>query len=446
MSAVKVTVSEAGPCRRNLQIEVPRETVAGEYRELLGAYVKSAKLRGFRPGHAPADLVERHYARDILKDLKDYLLSHGYREALKEQKLTPVSIVDLKDADVAKDLPFAFTVTVEVPPQFELPEYKGLVLKGHKTDVTDAAVEKTLSSLRERQARYEERTDRPVQMGDLVKIDYEGQSDGQPLATMAPNCADIATGKDFWLMTDDDTFLPGVPAALVGAGLGDKREVKVVFPAGYHQKDVAGKSATYNIEIKSIREKILPAMDADFLAPFGFELESDLRARIRQDLQSATEQTEKDRLKDEIVRLLLDRTDLSELPKSLVEDEMRLIVRDIVHENTRRGATKEQLQEHKDDILTTATRSSNERVRIQYILSRIADQEKVEVDDREVDARIQAMAMRYHRKPAELRAEIEERHSIDGLRGDIRAGKTLDLLFSLAKVEIDESACEEGQS
>lgn len=442
MSAVKVVVEDAGPCRKDLAIEVPADDVKAEYQKVLGTYTGAARIKGFRPGRAPVALVERHYAKSILQDVKDALLSRGYRLALEQQSLKPVSIVDVGEAQVLLDAPFSFKVTVDVPPEFELPEYTGVPVTGRTVQVKDEAVDQLIERLRERAAQYPVAEGRAIAKGDLAKIDYEGRLDGKPLGEAVEGCTELAKGTDFWLATDGPEFLPGLAAQVEGLEPGATREVRIEFPADYHVKEVAGRTADYTVTVKEIRERKLPELNDEFAVLMGAASLDELRARVRTDLEQAAQREEDNRRRSAVIRHLLEKAGISDLPQSVVQEEIGHVVRDIVRENTMRGATREQIQEHRDDIMNAASQSSQDRVKLSYILRRIAEKEGVTVEESEVEAHIAALAQRHRMPAAKMREELEKRDAFEGIRGDIRSAKTLDTVMSRAVVTIDDSASE----
>ncbi len=432
---MNVRVEDAGPCRKTLRIELPAQRVGQEFESVLKEFVGVAKIPGFRPGKAPKDIVKRHYGKQIEDEVKDRLVPAGYHEALEEQKLEPVAVLNVENIRFKMGEPMEFTVTLDVPPQFTLPSYKGMALQGKKIEVTDKEVDAAVQDMLEQRARWNEVTGRPVQKGDLVQIDYDGACEGTPVEEIAPKAAGLGKGKDFWMRADENAFLPGFEQGLVGAAVGEKKQVQVVFPADFQEKAVAGKTCAYAVDVKAIREKKAPALDAEFLKVIGAESEEKLRERIREELRSVGESFEKQRLKNELVKGLLEKTKL-DVPESVVQQETRDTVYEIVRENSYRGIPREQIEEKKGEIFETASRTAVEKVKARYILHRISVEEKIEVSDEDVSARVQDMAARYNVTPQQFRAEMEKRGSIDDIREDLRINKTLDALLEQAKIQV----------
>ena len=432
---MKVTVEQGGPCRRVLKIEVPSETVIAEYRSVVAELAKQVRIPGFRPGKAPAAVIEKRLSKEALEETRERLVPRAYRQALEQERLQPVAVVDVSDIHVDRQLPLSFRVTVDVEPAFVLPPYKGIQLAGKKVEVKESEVEQVINGLRERAARLESATGRPARKGDVVELDYTGASEGRPVSEMAPENTELNEGKDFWvLLADGPEFLPGLAAQLEGIEIGQTREAKVTFPADYRTKGVAGRSVVYTVTAKGIRERILPELDAEFFKTLGVESLEALRAQVSVNLHEAAEMGERNRHREEVVKWLLEHTEIKDLPQSLVEDEARHIIRDVVQENVRRGASKEEIESHREDIFARASRSSSDRVKVNYVLGRIADEERVAVTEGEVEQRIRGLAARHGVPAQRFRAEMEQQGGVDAIRKNLRMEKTVDVVLAAATV------------
>jgi trigger factor len=394
-----------------------------------------ARIPGFRPGRAPQAVVERRFAKDILEETREQLVPQAYHGALEQEKLKPVGIVDVSDIHLDKDLPLSFKVTVDVEPEFVLPNYHGISLPSKKPDVAEDEVERVIGSIRERSARFEDVAGRAARQGDIVQIDYLGACEGQSIGDLAKENAELGQGEDFWMLLGTPELIPGLADQLVDAAVGEKREATIVFPAEFAVKTLAGRRAIYTVTVKAIRERHLPELDASFFAQVGAESIEDLRGKVRKNLIKAAEQTERDRLKSEVLKWLVEQADLKDLPQSVVEAEARHIIRDVVEENTRRGVSQEEIEAHRDDIFNQAAQSAADRVRMNYILDRIAETDRIAVEDADVDREIQAMAGRYGVAVARIRASLEKREALEGLRRNLRMEKTLEAVLSAATIE-----------
>jgi len=433
---MKTAVEQVGPCRKVVKVEVPVEVVTAEYKKVVNEFSKHARVAGFRAGKAPAAVVERQFTKDILEETRERLVPRAYHEALQQEKLTPVSVVDVSEIQLDKQLPLSFKVTVDVVPEFKVPEYKGIPVQSLPVEVKDEDVEKVIVNMRDRQARFEPVTGREAGKGDVVEIDYTATCEGKSLKEIAPGNPEIGEGRNFWVLVGDDMplFLPGMPAKLAGMSIGDERRIEITFPDDYRVKEVAGKQALYSVIARGLRERRLPELNDEFAKTVGTESIDDLRGKIRENLQEAGKISERDRQRDGVVKWLLENTELKELPQTLVEEEARHIIQDVVQENVRRGIGKDEIEASREDIFNRAAQSAADRVKLNYILNRIADEKTIAITDEQVDARVTEMAVRYNMPPQKMRAELEKRDALRAMRGNLRMEKTLDALLAEANV------------
>lgn len=428
---MKVDTKASGPCRLKLIVKAEAAETRPDYEEIVNEYVRHGRLPGFRPGKAPRQVVEQRYRADIDADVRSRLIGKFYRQAVQEQKLAAVAVVDVTDVIFSPETGISFVALVDVAPEFKLPKYKKIPLKIETPAVTDEQVNAQVDRLRNMMSRFEDASSQAAARGDLVCIDYTGTCDGKPLQEVVPEAAGLAGGTDFWAQVDEPEFIPGLALALAGLKPGDAKELKVKFEKDFHLEAMRGRKVEYRIQVKNVRRRILPS-DEDVCQRTGFASLDELRARSRKDLLAAAERKEEGRQQQEVIDFLLKRTEF-DLPESVVAEETNLTMRGMLRDIVGRGATREDIEKNRDAILGAATTASKDRVRLRYILSRIAEEEKVEVQPHEVDQRLQQMAEQYRIPVGQLRADLEKRHGLESLAADIRNEKALAKLVAEAK-------------
>lgn len=432
---MKVVVEDAGPCRKQLRIEVPAAEVAAEYEEVLSAFARSAKVSGFRPGRAPRDIVARRFGKDIAGELRGSLLPKSYHKALEENKLEAISVVDVEEPPTAGPLQdFVFSVTIDVAPDFVLPEYKGIPVRKADVIVTDDQVKEMFDGLRRQAARYDEVKDRPVQRGDLVQVDFTGTLEGRPIEDLGGKTRGLGAGVGHWVSADPDAFPPGFGEGMEGAAIGETRAVRSTFRENFPAPELAGKTADYAVTIKAIRSPVLPEVDAEFCKRFGVETADDLTASVRAQLEAAAQSRDRARRRDEAAAHLLARTPM-DLPASLVKQQTERNVYNLVRSSIRQGAVENQIVENKSKIFENASRSAAEMLKLRYILRRIADAEKVEASDADVMADIHRQARQAGIEPSGLVQRMKDRATLDEVRQDLREANALELVVDLAAVQ-----------
>ncbi len=429
---MKIKVEKAGPCRKTLRVELPAEQVTAERVRVVEAWCRAAALPGFRKGKAPASLVEGHYAKDIEEEIKERLIATTYKDALQQEKLAPIAIMDL-DVQLAKDQTMTYKITLDVPPEFKLPKYKGLALKAVVLEVSDEQVQQRFEALLDQLAKYEPVTDRPVRKGDLAQIDYTATYQGRPLAELDKQAAAIGQAKDFWVMADANAFLPGFDTGLLELTPGQHKEIKVTFPEDFKLKTLAGRSALYQVNLKAIREKKPPQLGEALFKELQVDSEAGLRAKLREALEEETRTRVQEELKDQACRLLLSKTAL-DLPASIVQEETQTMFASLVRSSLMRGMTQEQVAGQRDQLFGQATQSAADKVKLGYILHRIAEEEGIEASDSEIDAELQRLALRYQTSPEELRKVLTEKNELEAIDRQIRMHKTLDMILENAKI------------
>lgn len=422
------------PCRRRLRIEVNAAQVAGIRAELLQEFRRRATLPGFRPGRAPEPLVEKRYAQQLDDEVRQRVIPDSYRAAIQEQKLHVVGMPQIENVEYRPGQPLVFTALVDTAPEFPLPNYKGVPVKKNVQPITDDDINQVIESLREQQADFVDVTGRPLAMGDFAVISYSGVCDGQPIGALAADAKTLGEHKDFWLMMAAEAFLPGFCDQLVGAATGERRQVLVDFPADFAVKPLAGRKATYFVEVTGIKEKRLPAVDDEFAKRIGVESLAAIRENIRKSLEAQRASQANAELRRQIVDYLLAQTEF-ELPESLVEQETRNLVYELVQENTRRGVPREVLEQRRDEILSHAKQRARERLRASFLLDAIACAENITVTASELENRIAELAARYRVTPQRLKAQLEDGDKLSEIEEQVLVGKTLDFLLANANVE-----------
>jgi trigger factor len=299
--------------------------------------------------------------------------------------------------------------------------------------VTGEDVERALNVLQEQRAGYND-VDRAVQTGDFVVVNYTGTCDGKPITETAPTARGLTEKKDFWLHVEKDSFIPGFTEQLIGAKKTEKRTVNVDFPADFVPAQLAGKKGVYEVEIVQVKEKVLPELDEEFAKSFGAESVAKLREGVTTDLQNELSHKIKRSVRDQLVRALLERVQC-DLPESVVLNETRNVVYDIVRENQQRGVSREVIDQQKDQIFSVANNSAKERVKVAFILGRIAEKEGITAEKEELTQRILLLAQQYQIKPEQMIKQLRERNGFTEIHEQIISAKVLDFLEMNAKVE-----------
>jgi trigger factor len=340
---------------------------------------------------------------------------------------------DVEEVQFARGQNFQFIVRLEIAPEFEMPEYHGLPAKREKSEVTDADIERAIEALRAQQAKFE-KVDRPAQDGDFVVVSYTGTSEGKPLTDFAPTARGLTEQKNFWIEIKKDSFIPGFSEQLVGASAGEKRTVTVDFPADFVTPQLAGKKGVFEVEIVEVKQRNLPAVDEAFAKAYGAENLEKLREGVRADLQNELNLRRKRSVRNQVVRTLIERVNF-ELPESIVEQETRSVVYELVNDYQRKGASGDAIEQQKDEIYAVATRSAKDRVKIHFLFQRIAERQGIRVSQEEMTTRIIGLATQYQMAPDKFVKELEKRNGVQEIHSQLIHEKVVDFLADNAKIE-----------
>src|SRR5436189_4554421 len=433
---MKVEVEKQPGSVSTLQIEVPSEEVSKEWDAIANSFARFAKIPGYRPGKAPRAVIEKRFRKEIQDELTKKLVSKSYHEAIEQEQLRVASLANIEDVQLGEDKSMRFRATVVTAPEFELPEYKNIPVQLPGTNVSGSEVDVAIERLRDQSADFVDVPERGLEMGDFAVIDFEGSIDGKPISEIASQASkNLHGGKKFWLHLASDNFLPKFCEQMVGRKRDETRTVTVDLPADFLVKELAGKQASYTVTLHEIKEKVLPALDDAFankLLP-GKSL-AELRHTIEHDLEHEKEH-ELERAKEaQIVKYLHEKIQF-DLPPSLLRNETKRALAELVQRNRARGIPDEMLKDKEKELIETAASVAHHRLKTNFILERIAEQEKIEVRREDVDLRIRQEAQHYNISGDKMRKELEEHDGVNALAEQILLGKTLDFLKANVSVQ-----------
>jgi trigger factor len=389
---MKVSLENMGGCRRRLKGEIPADQVRLTEEKVTLSIQKSARLPGFRPGHAPLEMVRRRFANDIQSELKDRLLRDGLHHAVEKEKLHLVDDPAVEEANFEKDKKFKFVLRVDLAPEFKVPAAKGLKIpKKSPEPVTDADMNSALDRLAEPMAHFHTLPPRPEKDGDYAILDFEGTCGGKKILEIAPQSGQIGEAKKLWVLLKPDAFIPGFVPALYGMNPGETRKVEVQFPADFPHASLQKQKGVYQVTLTELKERHIPDIDDAFCQENYKMPKAELESRIREDLTASRVSAHRSEESRAVTQALLSSTKM-DVPEPLLDEERRRLVARLVEENQRRGVSNEELIKHKDDILKTAGQNAEENVKLSFLLRKIAESEGLKVEEQEVVQEIAILA------------------------------------------------------
>jgi len=437
---VNVQLNTVSDTRKNLVVTMDKSEVDTEHQAVLGEYVRVARLPGFRPGKAPAALVIKRFAKEIAEEFKQKLVSKAYRGALEKEKLDVLNVVSVEEGTIEPGASAAITVTVDVRPDFKLPDYVGLPTQVPPVDPTEPEIESVIQALRSEGADFKP-ADRSASKGDYVKLAYEGSVDGKPISEMAGDKQLYAKVPQTWEEVEgaNEGIIPGLGKHLAGVAKGEKKSVPITFPANFQPVPaLSGKTANYVLDILEIRERILPDLNADFFKAHKVDDLEGLRSQVRSSLKLQKERRNRATQRSQVTQALADRVNF-EPPHSLVDAETQAVLRQFIQENMRRGIPAEQFEKDKKELFEGARKTAAGRVKIQLILAKVAETEKISVSDDDIDLYIRQEAARTNQRPDKIAKELaKDREALRSVNQSIIFDKSVDFLVSKATLTVTQ--------
>jgi trigger factor len=426
-SALKVEIENLSEVKRKIKIEVPSTEVTQEVDRAYRQLGKRAKVKGFRPGKVPRSVLEMYYRKQIEQEVSDALVRRSLAEALKDRNLEPVNLSwpeALPPAVAGQD--YRYSVELEVSPEFTVSDYRGLKLEAPEVEVTDEEVDRRLEEIRESNALLKPlEADRGIQERDFVVLDYQGYFGGQPVenAKAEGTYVEVGSGK---INAEFERNLLGLKA-------GAESRFAVALPEDFGNPLLAGKVVDFQVKIHEVKEKVVAELDDTFAQNLGgnFQTVADLRTAVREDIIKVKDRERQAYLENQVADKLLAGHQF-EVPPSLVIQEQENMLRDQMERFSQHGMNMAGMDTAK--MLEVLKPMAERRVRVRLLLSRIAAQEDLKVDDAEVEAALARIAVHSGRDVTEVKKFYQE-HGLTGtLRRELLDDKAMKLLLDNAEI------------
>ena len=408
--------------KREIEVEVPPEEVARETEALIQKYQKLARLPGFRRGHVPPSIIRQRFAADIKNDVVDALVPRYFRKETDKLGLIPVSQPRVTDLHLHEGEPLRFKASFEVMPTIRPEGYKELRADKPVVSVTDEEVEESLNSVRERHATFTSVEGRALAEGDFAQVSLDGQpkdGEGQPVHM-----------DDILVEIGGKNTMPEFNENLSGVSAGEERSFDVNYPADSADKRLAGKTFKYTVKVLSIKQKNLPELNDQFAKELGeFANLDEVKQRIREGMEEERKDAAEHEAKDKLVAELVKRNDF-EVPEALVERQIDLRLERGLRALAAQGMRPEDIKKTDFNRLRAGQRDQAlQEVKASLLLDKIAEEEKIDVSDEEIDREVEALAKQSKQTSEAIRARLTRDGALDRIRNRIRNEKTLDFLY-----------------
>jgi trigger factor len=440
---MKIEVVDLSPTRKEIKIEIDANVVRASYERISEQYAKQANVPGFRRGHTPRSVVQTRFKNEIRGEVLREIVPQAVQDAIDERQLVVLGEPDIHlDNNEALDKigaePLSLHVHVEILPEVEIGNYKGLEAARRLRPVTDADIDRVIEGLRESSASLEPVEDRGAEIGDTVTVNFTGKFINEP-ETEDINVEEV----------DVELGGPGVQQEftdnLIGVRGDETKTFTVNYPEDFGSKGLAGKTVEYTADVTAVRRKALPDVDDEWAKSMGEEFESveALRTRVREDLESRSSLESENRLRSDVMRKLVEAHQF-EVPETLVEHQTNHRLQTLMREMMGQGVDPRQTEINWEGVREEMRSQAADDVRGSMLLAHIAERENLAVTDEEVEEEINHLAQSSRQSVEQVRAALTKQGGTTSIADRLRNRKALDLLIENASVGEEEWREEEG--
>jgi trigger factor len=423
-AAMNVTATPAAKSSVLLEVEVPQERLARAVDDAVRALSRRTRVAGFRPGKAPRPVLERVLGPGaVLDEAVDHLMQTAYREALVEKDILPLTNAEVEVVQAEEGKPLIFKATVQVRPQVELGDYRNFNFRPEIEAIDEPKIDKVIDELRDQNATLAPVEDRPAKKGDYAVIRYEGTREGVPFEGGAAERMPLIIGED--------RLIPGFEDNLVGLTVGDTKGFDITFPADYMEAELAGKEVHFEVEVRELREKIMPDLDDEFARSMGdFSDLANLRTEVKGRLDRNALDKARHEFADRIIEYAVANATL-DLPDILIDQEVEVMHDEFRASLARQGITEEAYlkvtNKTEADLHADLRPDAEKRVKVLLVLSRIAETESIAISEGDVDAEVERGRRRYT-GDAKLLRYFESERGRNFIRSTLRRSRVVEEL------------------
>jgi trigger factor len=428
---MKFEIDELSTIQRKVNIELPAERVADEFSHAYKNLGQRVRVKGFRSGKIPRNVLQGIYGEDVKGEVRSHLVEESLSEVIKERGLQIVSRPEVDAKELKEGGAFSFSAVFEIKPEIEVKDYLGVEVEKVKLNVTDEQVEEALKRLQEGHARLELVEGREVvQKGDFVTLDFEG--------TIAGKLFSGGKGENYMLEVGAGHALPQFEEAVTGLQLGQQQTVQVDYPETYPNKEIAGKTVDFSVTVREIKQKVLPVLDDDFAKDHGEHGSLDeLKAAIRKRLEDELKHYQDEDLKEKIITRLIETHTFS-APPSMVERQTRYLMERYQNQAAGRAGAENEPTPPMEEARKTLEGRATRQVQATLLVEKVSQSENIAVSDKEIQERVDNLARAAGDRGKSVREYYSRSEARDDLRAQMVFDRTLNFLLDRAKIkEVD---------
>ncbi len=432
---MNLVVEKQPKCVATLHVEIPAEKVQSQRKQILRKYASNARVPGFRPGKAPNAVIEKRFEKEIAEALHEQLSHEAYDEALKQESLKVLDFGVPEDFRTLPDGGLTFVSKLTLAPEVQLPEYKGVSVSVPPVAVPDDEVQAQLKVIQERFAEFKDIEDRPAAMADVAVIDYTSTLEGQPIEEVLGKPVGFIAGRQgFWIRLEDQTFLPGFAAQLVGMKPAETRDIPITLPGDFPVAELQTREVLFHVTLTELKESIVPELDDELAARLlpGKTLE-EVTLLIRENMQHERKRKIDDMKVNQIIAHFNAQMDF-ELPEALVTQETQAQADAMVHRGVQSGMSEEQIASQQSEIFASAGQQAVSNLRANFVLQEIAKAENITVTDAELVHHLTRSAQSRKEAPKKFIKDMQRAGRLPSIRNSLVVEKTVDFLVEHANV------------
>lgn len=427
---MQVTVEDINTVKKILHVEIPNDVVVQELDLAYKNLKKTAKIKGYRPGKTPRSVLERLFKKDVHSDVSSKLLQDSLINVIREKDIKIVGTPKIDPSGLDAKAPYKYDATVEVQPEIDELDFKGLELKKNLYRVSDEEMSAQLKMLQKNLAQQKTMGEaRPVQKGDFALIDYEGFKDGKPFA-------ETQKTENFTLKVGNGQFFKEFDEQLIGMNPGETKEINIHFPEDYHNKKLANFDITFHVKLNEIREEILPEINDEFAKDLGkYETLDELKNAISDNLQEGYEKRTEQELNEQIFTALIAKKDF-EVPDIMVEYELNGIIADIERSFAHSNTSMEDLGLSKENLSEKYRDTAIKQVKRHLILNKLIEQEKLTLSDEEINNGFKAMSKVFNKPLEEISSFYKQnKDNLELFKNTLLEKKSIKLIIENSIIE-----------
>lgn len=426
-----VSVADEGPATKKVTVEIPKDRIASKLTEQFKELRQQAAIPGFRIGHAPQKLIEKKFASDVRDQVKRTLISESYEQAVENNKLQVVGEPEFQDADkitLPDDGDLQYSFTVEVQPEFTVPDLTQLKIKKPKIAINEDHVKQALQNLREQQGELKPVEGRGVKEKDFLTADVHVKLGDEILHHQHGTQIVARAGRLGGIQIDD------LATKLEGAKVGEKKSFNVTASDTHAEEKARGKELTFDIDVKEIKELHLAEINKDFLDSLGFEKEEELHDALREQMEERVKADVQNSMREQVSNALLEQIPLNLPAKLSAAQEARVVQRRAV-DLLQRGVAEDAIRANLEMLKGGAKEEAVRELKLFFILQKIAEDAGVDISEGELNGNIAAIAAQQGKRPEKLKSQMSSDGSLQNLYVRLREQKAIDSIVDKAIVE-----------